>query len=239
MEQPKLLLHTYFRSSCSARVRTAAHYKGIPLEYSYIHLLSSQQLSEEYKLRNPSASVPTLSFTTSSGQSVTIRQSIPILEFFEEYFPNTPQLLPPPSQPTERVKVRELVNIIASDLQPVTNLRVLRGVKKLSGGREEAPGEWAKEWMIRGLEAYDKVAEGYAGKYSVGDEVSMADVVLAPAVEGALRYGVDLEGMKTVKRVYENVRGLEAFRKGDWRHQGDTPAEFRVQGEQECSTGRL
>ena len=137
------------------------------------------------------------------------------------------------------MKVRELVNIIASDLQPVTNLRVLRGVKKLSGGREDAPGEWAKEWMTRGLEAYDKVAEGYAGKYSVGDEVSMADVVLAPAVEGALRYGVDLEGMKTVKRVYENVRGLEAFRKGDWRHQGDTPVEFRVQDEQECSTGRL
>lgn len=84
------------------------------------------------------------------------------------------------------------------------------------------------KWMGRGLEAFDKVAEGYAGKYSVGDEVSMADVVLAPAVEGALRYGVDLDGFKTVKRVYENVRGLEAFKKGDWRHQPDTPEEFKV-----------
>jgi maleylacetoacetate isomerase len=239
MEQPKLLLHTYFRSTCSARVRTAAHYKGIPLEYNFIHLLSNQQLSEDYKICNPSASVPTLSFTTYSGHSVTIRQSIPILEFFEEYFPDTPRLLPPPSQSIERAKVRELVNIIACDLQPVTNLRVLRGVKKVSGGKEEAPGEWAKDWIIRGLKAYDRVAEGYAGKYSVGDEVSMADVVLAPAVEGALRYGVDLEDMKTVKRVYESVKELEAFRKGDWRHQEDTPAEFRIQDEQEHCTGRL
>jgi len=220
----KFLLHSYFRSSCSARVRTAAHYKGIPLEYSYIHLLSNQQSAPEYTSRNPSASVPTLSLTTASGEEIVIRQSIPILEFFEEYFPDTPKLLP--ESPVQRAKVRELVNIIADDLQPVTNLRILKAVKKLGG--DNAPSEWAKTWMSRGLEAYNKVAEGYAGTYSVGDEVSMADVVLAPAVEGALRYGVELEGMRTVKRVYENMRGLEAFRKGDWRHQPDTPEEFRV-----------
>jgi maleylacetoacetate isomerase len=224
MEKQTLHLHTYFRSSCSARVRTAAHYKNIPLTYSYIHLLKSDQTTPEYTLTNPSASVPTLTLTSSGSPSIVIRQSIPILEFLEEYFPNTPRLLP--ENPVERARVRELVNIIASDLQPVTNLRILKAVKKLGG--DQAPTEWAKKWMGRGLEAFDKVAEGYAGKYSVGDEVSMADVVLAPAVEGALRYGVDLEGLKTVKRVYENVRGLDAFKKGDWRHQPDTPEEFKV-----------
>jgi maleylacetoacetate isomerase len=224
MEKQTLHLHTYFRSSCSARVRTAAHYKNIPLTYSYIHLLQSDQTSPEYTLTNPSASVPNLTVTSSGSPSIVIRQSIPILEFLEEYFPNTPRLLP--ENPVERARVRELMNIIACDLQPVTNLRILKAVKKLGG--EQAPAEWAKKWMGRGLEAYDKVAEGYAGKYSVGDEVSMADVVLAPAVEGALRYGVDLDGLKTVKRVYENVRGLDAFQKGDWRHQPDTPEEFRV-----------
>ena len=224
MEKQTLHLHTYFRSSCSARVRTAAHYKNIPLTYSYIHLLKSDQTSPEYTLTNPSASVPTLTVTSSGSAPIVLRQSIPILEFLEEYFPNTPRLLP--ENPVERARVRELVNIIASDLQPVTNLRILKAVKKLDG--EQAPTEWAKNWMGRGLEAFDKVAEGYAGKYSVGDEVSMADVVLAPAVEGALRYGVDLDGLKTVKRVFENVRGLEAFKKGDWRHQPDTPEEFKV-----------
>jgi len=82
--------------------------------------------------------------------------------------------------------------------------------------------------MGLGLAAYDKVAEGYAGKYSVGDEVTMADVVLAPAVEAALRYGIELESLPTIKRIYESVKGLEAFRKGDWKHQEDTPEEFRV-----------
>ncbi|KAN0096535.1 maleylacetoacetate isomerase maia [Hyaloscypha variabilis] len=226
-----LHLHTYFRSSCSARVRTAAHYKNIPLTYTPIHLLSNAQSSPSYLLTNPSASVPTLTVTTPDHAPIIIRQSIPILEFLEEYFPDTPRLLP--ASAVERARVRELVAIIASDLQPVTNLRVLRAVKKVSGGKEEAPAEWAREWMVRGLKAYDKVAEGYAGRYSVGDEVSMADVCLAPAVEGALRYGVDLEGegLGTVKRVYENVRGLEAFKRGDWRHQEDTPEEFRVKDE--------
>lgn len=81
--------------------------------------------------------------------------------------------------------------------------------------------------MGKGLEAYDKVAEGYAGRYSVGDEVTLADVCLAPAVEGALRYGVDVERLGTVWRVYNEIRGLEAFKKGDWRHQDDTPEELR------------
>ncbi len=227
MDQQTIHLHTYFRSSCSARVRTAAHYKGLPLTYTSIPLLSNTQTSPSYLLTNPCASVPTLTVSIPNKTPIIIRQSIPILEFFEEYFPSTPRLLP--SDPVERAKVRELVAIIASDLQPVTNLRVLRAVKKVSGGKEEVPGEWAKEWMGRGLLAYERVAEGYAGRYSVGDELSMADVCLAPAVEGALRYGVDLEeqGLRTVKSVYENVRGLEAFKKGDWKHQEDTPEEFR------------
>jgi len=226
MAQQKLLLHSYFRSSCSARVRTAAHLKGIPLEYSYIHLLSNEQSAPTYTVHNPSASVPTLSLTTTTGEQVVIRQSIAILEFFEEYFPDTPRLLPPQSDPINRAKVRELVNIIANDVQPVTNLRILKRVKKLGG--ETAPGEWAKDLMATGLGAYDKVAEKYAGVYSVGDEVTLADVVLAPAVEAASRYGIDLEGFPTVKRVYEKIRGLEAFTKGDWRHQDDTPEELKA-----------
>ena len=88
---------------------------------------------------------------------------------------------------------------------------------------------WSKDLIEEGLGAYDAVAEKNTGKYSVGDEVTMADVCLAPAVEGALRFGVDVKGLGsgTVWRVFENLRGLEAFRRGDWRHQEDTPGEFR------------
>jgi len=226
-QQPHLLLHTYFRSTCSARVRTAAHLKNIPLEYSYIHLLKDDQSSSSYTATNPSASVPTLTVTPVLGEKIVIRQSVAILEFLEEYFPDKRKLLPDGKDPVTRAKVRELVNIIATDIQPPTNLRILKRVKKVSGGSETAPGEWAKELISKGLEAYDNVAEQYAGKYSVGDEITLADVCLAPAIEGALRNKVDIGQFPTVEKIYNNIRMLEAFKKGDWKHQGDTPEEFR------------
>jgi maleylacetoacetate isomerase len=224
MSSPSALrLHTYFRSSCSARVRTAANLKGIPLEYTYIHLLKNEQCSPAYTLSNPSASVPTLSLTDKDGHEIVIRQSVAILEFLEEYFPDKPALLPPQSDYIGRARVRELVNIITADVQPPTNLRILKKVKKLGGDTNA----WAKDLIMDGLRAYDKVAEKYAGNYSVGDEVTMADVVLAPACEGALRYEIDLEEFPTVSRVYKRISVLDAFRKGDWRNQEDTPEEFR------------
>jgi maleylacetoacetate isomerase len=228
---PTLHLYTYFRSSCTARIRTACQLKGLGnhLTYTYINLLQDAQSTPAYKSTNPSASVPTLTVTFPSRpeNKIIIRQSIAILEFLDEYFPDTVPLLPPKDDVAGRAHVRELISIIASDTQPVTNLRILRRVEKLGGDK----GAWAKDLMEEGLKAYDAVAEKYAGKYSVGDEVTMADVCLAPAVEGALRYGVNVEGLGTgtVWRIYEAVRGLEAFRKGDWRHQADTPGEFRVE----------
>jgi maleylacetoacetate isomerase len=220
-----LHLHTYFRSSCSARVRIAAHLKNIPLEYTYVNLLKNEQCSPSYTVSNPSASVPTLSLTDKDGHEIIIRQSVSILEFFEEYFPDKQPLLPPPSDYIGRARVRELVNIIANDVQPPTNLRILKRVKALGGDMKT----WAKDLMMEGLRAYDKVAEKYAGKYSVGDEITLADVVLAPACEGALRFEVDLEQFPTVSRIYKRISVLDAFKKGDWKHQEDTPEEFRSQ----------
>jgi len=226
MQHQRLLLYSYFRSSCSARIRIAAHLKNIPLEYRYIHLLSGDQLSESYTAFNPSASVPTLIFTAPSGDEILIRQSVAILEFLEEYFPSSLPLLPPKTDVIGRARVRELVNIISCDVQPPTNLRILKKVKKLGG--EDTSAEWAKELIGKGLEAYDKVTEKYAGTYSVGNTVSLADVVLAPAVEGALRYGVDIEKLPTVNRIYQKIKVMDAFQKGDWKHQEDTPPEFKA-----------
>jgi maleylacetoacetate isomerase len=226
--RPHLLLHSYFRSSCSARVRTAAHLKNIPLEYEYIHLLKNDQSSVNYLLTNPSASVPTLTVTSPSGGQIVIRQSVAILEFFEEYFPDTRKLLPDTTDIVARARVRELVNIVATDIQPPTNLRILNKVKTLSKSSDAAT-EWAKDLMFAGLAAYDQVAEKYSGRYSVGDEITLADICLAPAVEGALRYKVDIGKLSTVQKIYNNIRGIEEFKRGDWKHQEDTPEEFKEQ----------
>ncbi|KAH8808857.1 glutathione S-transferase [Xylogone sp. PMI_703] len=225
MSSPERLhLHSYFRSSCSARVRTAAHLKGIPLTYSYIHLVKNEQSAPEYTAINPCGSVPTLTFIDKNGNETKIRQSIAILEYFEEYYPDKTPLLPPSTDLIGRARVRELVDIVACDIQPVTNLRIIQRVRGLNGD----VGVWQKELMNAGLHAYEKLCETYAGKYSVGDNITMADVCLAPAVEGAVRFGVDMSAFPIVSRIYDVIKVNEAFVKGDWRHQEDTPEEFRV-----------
>lgn len=223
------ILHSYFRSSCSARVRIACNLKGINLSYKYVNLLDGQHLSSDYKETNPSATVPTLTIPSShplneSSSPIIIHQSIAILEFLEEFpgFANTPKLLPANS--VDRAKVRELVNIICCDVQPPSNLNILKRIDSMNGDRTL----WAKEVMSRGLAAYEELLKTYAGKYSFSDEVTMADVCLAPAVEGALRWGVELESFPHINKIYNAIRGLDAFVKGDWKHQEDTPQQFRA-----------
>jgi maleylacetoacetate isomerase len=223
------VLYSYFRSSCSARVRIACNLKGINLRYKYVNLLKGEQLASEYTDTNPCATVPTLTIPASNAlnetkSDIVICQSLAILEFLEEIpgYADKRKLLP--HSAVERYKVRELVGIICCDVQPPSNMHILKRVDALAADRKV----WAKEVMHRGLAAYEGLLKSYAGKYSFGDEVTMADVCLAPAVEGALRWGVDMEEFPTITRVYDEIRGLDAFVKGDWRHQEDTPEEFRA-----------
>lgn len=229
MSQYKYTLYTYFRSSCSARIRIAAHIKGITLEYKYIHLVKGEQLGSDYTALNPSGSVPTLIVTdTKTGEVVAkIRQSIAILEYFEEARPELPKLLPGVDDPVRRARVRELVDVVACDIQPVTNLRVLNYIKPHN---IEAQA-WQSHFMTIGFRAYEGLVKEYAGKYSVGDELTLADCALAPAVDGALRFGVDVKGeFPQTWRVWENLKQIEAFKQGRWDNQEDTPEELRGKG---------
>jgi len=135
--RPDFLLHTYYRSSCSARLRIALNLKAIPAEYAYVHLFKGEQQSPEHRRLNPSASVPVLTHLV--HPSFPITQSIAALEYLEEIFPDQTPLLPPMSQPFERAKVRTLVNIISNDVQPVTNRRIVQAVGALGGD----PQQWS------------------------------------------------------------------------------------------------
>lgn len=219
------MLYTYFRSSCSCRVRTACNIKGIPLKFKYVNLVQGAQ-RDSYFLENinPSGLVPALVIINGAGDPVaTITQSVAILEWLEEAYPSTTPLLPPASEPLRRARVRELVNIVAADVQPPTNLRVLKRANALG----VSSGEWCQEFMAYGLSAYEKLLAETAGQYSVGDELTLADVVLAPAVENALRWGLKLDGLPRLKKIYENIKGLPEFEKADWKHQEDTPGSLR------------
>ena len=219
----KYKLYTYFRSSCSARVRIAAKLKGIDLEYKFVHLPTGIQHSEDYTEINPSHSVPTLVVGSGDQNQTFIKQSVAILEFLEEAHPDTTRLLPPIGDPLSRAQVRDLVGIIAADVQPVTNLRILQRLKSMSVDGTE----WSKHFISEGLRAFENVIKNSAGRYSVGDSVTLADVCLSPAVDGAFRVGVDVGQFPTVKRIYDEVQKLEEFQCGSWRSQPDTPEEFR------------
>lgn len=214
-------LYTYYRSSCSARLRIALNLKGITPAKTFVNLIGNAQNDPDYTSVNPSHSVPTLVITKPSGQTTKITQSISALEYLEEAYPQLAPLLP--KDVDARATARTLAQIIASDVQPVTNLRILVKIGELGGDRPA----YAKEMMTAGLKAYEAIAKESAGKYSVGDEVSLADVCLVPAVWGAERFGVDFSELPTLKAVYDRLSALPEVQRAHWNRQEDTPAELR------------
>ncbi|RAL15829.1 maleylacetoacetate isomerase MaiA [Aspergillus homomorphus CBS 101889] len=224
MPETSITLYTYFRSSCSARLRIALNLKSLPYTSIPINLLANEQHTPANLARNPSGTVPTLVLTSSNGaSSIKITQSLAALEYLDEAFPDTPPLLP--RDPATRAIVRTLAAIIACDVQPVTNLKILKRVAELGAQREE----WARGLIEQGLRAYEGVISGSAGVYSVGDAVTMADVCLVPAVWGAERFGVDVHReFPVIAGVVARLEGLEAFTRAHWARQLDTPAELRI-----------
>ncbi|OBT63883.1 maleylacetoacetate isomerase [Pseudogymnoascus sp. 23342-1-I1] len=215
--------YVYYRSSCSGRLRIALNLKSIKPTYKYINLIKKEQRTSEYTLINPSHTVPTLIITPSSGSPpLKLTQSIPALEYLEEAYPSLRPLLP--AAPAARATVRTLTAIIAADVQPITNLSILNRVEAIGGDK----ALWAREIMTQGLLAYEAVARESAGEFSVGDEVSLADVCLVPAVWGAERFGVDFGDMPTVRRVYEKLAAMEEVKRAHWSRQEDTPEELRA-----------
>ena len=220
--KPAFILHTYYRSSCSGRLRIALNLKGIPAEYAYVHLFKGEQQSAKHIELNPSGSVPVLThLTVDGGVLFPITQSVAALEYLEEIYGDQQPLLPSQSRPLERAKVRTLVNIITNDVQPITNRRITNAVADLGAN----PTEWSKSFMTRGLQAYETVASKTAGNFSVGDSVSMADVCLVPAIWAAEKNDVELEKLPTIIRVYKALSDLEAVQKAHWSVQTDTPPD--------------
>ncbi|TWU78480.1 hypothetical protein ED733_008949 [Metarhizium rileyi] len=215
-------LYAYFRSSCSARLRIILNLKDISYDNVPINLLKDEQLSAEHRALNPSASVPLLVSKRSPDAGFKIGQSVAALEYLEEVHPEVPTL-PPVGDAKGRATVRVLCEVIAADTQPVTNLRIMRRVRALGGNAEE----WNKELMGEGLRAYEAVAKDSAGKYSVGDQVTMADACLMPAVWNAQRFGVDLSQFPTVSKVVKNLGDHPAVQKADYFAQPDCPEELR------------
>ncbi|KAF7561854.1 hypothetical protein G7046_g2285 [Stylonectria norvegica] len=219
---PEYTLHSYFRSSCSTRLRIALNIKAIEYDIVPVNLLKNEQLGDAHRALNPSASVPLLICHNAQTEAFRIGQSLAALEYLEEVHP-APPLFPPLSDPQARALSRTLANIICADIQPVTNLRIMRRVRELGGNAEE----WNRQLMGAGLQAYEVIAEGTAGKYSVGDNITLADACLVPAVWNALKFGVDVSAYPVVWRIVKNLEEHPAVQKAHYFNQPDTPDDLR------------
>ncbi|XP_053191081.1 maleylacetoacetate isomerase [Scomber japonicus] len=213
--QTKPVLHGYFRSSCSWRVRIAFALKGIEYDQVPVNLIKDggQQLTESYKALNPMQQVPAVEI-----DGVTISQSLAVIQYIDETRPG-PRLLP--ADPKKRAQVRMISDMIASGIQPLQNLHVIQKI-----GAEKV--EWSQYFINRGFQALEPILKQTAGKYCVGDEISMADLCLVPQVFNAERFKVDVGQYPTIQRLNQTLVEIEAFKESHPSCQPDTPADLRA-----------
>ncbi|MFN0063926.1 MAG: maleylacetoacetate isomerase [Myxococcaceae bacterium] len=208
-------LYSYFRSSSSWRVRIALAWKGLSFEYVPVHLLKDAHRASEYLERNPGGTVPTLALD--DGRH--IGQSMAILEYLEETHP-TPPLLP--KDVFLRAKARQLAEIVNSSTQPYQTLAVLKHVQTVLKGDEKA---WAAHWIAQGLRGFLGEAVKWAGRFSVGDAPSFADVCLLPQLFGARRFGVDVTEFSPLLEIETHCLALPAFAGAVPERQPDAAAQ--------------
>lgn len=211
-------LYGYFFSSASLRVVGALHLKGIPFDYTAIDLKTGEEYADSYTKINPLNSVPAL-----EHNGVTLTQSTAILEYLEEAFPDTQKLLPEDAK--GRARVRALANIIACDIHPIDNLRVLKKLGDFGLSLEEARGEkWYHHWILNGFKAFEiHLSEATTGDFCHGDTPTLADVCLIPQVHNANRFGVPMDNFPNIQRIFANCMALEAFQKASPKNQPDSP----------------
>lgn len=197
-------LYTYFRSSAAFRVRIALNLKALGYEPVVVHLAKGEHRAPEYARVNPQALVPTLVLDDGTRLS----QSLAIIEYLEEKYPPTPLL---PKEPLAKARVRSLSCLIASEIHPLNNLRVLQHLKRSLGQTQEQVDTWYRYWIADGLAKLEAELAGKAGKFSHGDNPTMADCCLVPQIFNAKRYHSDLSPYPATMRVFEQCMSLDAF----------------------------
>lgn len=202
-------LYGYWRSSCSWRVRTALELKEVKYEYIAVDLSRGEQRNE-FKRINPMGQVPTL---VVGDQYFT--QSLPVVEYIDEKFPGLNLF---PTDLNLKTKTRSICEAINSGIQPLHNPSVMGKVP------EKERKEWGYHWVKNGFVAIEKMLKETAGKYSVGEDVTAADIFLIPQVSVAIhRFKVDMSEFPIISRVYAALEKHEAFVAAHPYQQPDTP----------------
>ena len=208
-------LYSFFRSGTSHRLRIALNLKGLATEYVAVDLRTEAHQSAEYKALNPQGLVPTL---VKDGKVMT--QSPAIIEWLEETHP-TPALLP--TSPDDRAHVRALAAMVACDIHPINNRRILEYLRHTLKTDEAAINTWCGHWITHGFDAYEALlaADPKRAGFSFGDRPGLADVYLVPQVESARRFKLDMARWPLITAVDVACMALEAFQKAAPAQQPD------------------
>ena len=210
-----LVLYTYFRSSAAFRTRIALNLKGLSAEQVFVHLRKNEQGAGSYLKVNPQGLVPAL-----THKGVTITQSLAIIEYLDEVWPEPP-LLPP--TPAERAHVREIAYAIACDIHPVNNLRIRNYLEQKLHRSEDEILAWQVHWMQEGFAALETmlVRSGRRGKFVYGDQPTLADICLIPQMANARGAKMDLSPYPSLLAIEKAAYELRAFSDALPRNQPD------------------
>lgn len=200
-----MLLYTFFRSSAAFRVRIALNLKGLPYESSIVSLPKGAHRQDAFGAINPQQLVPAL---VEDGHLLT--QSLSIMEYLEEKHPEPPLL---PRDLLARARVRSLSLLIACEIHPLNNLRVLQHLKRGLGQSEDGINAWYRHWIAEGLAKFeaDLTRTAGTGTYCQGETPGMADCCLVPQIFNAQRYDCDLTPYPVTMRVFDACMKLDAF----------------------------
>ncbi|PCI47489.1 MAG: maleylacetoacetate isomerase [Alphaproteobacteria bacterium] len=197
-------LYGYFRSSTAYRVRIALNMKGLDCTHIPLSILAGEHKAQEYLRKNPQGFVPYM-----TDGDVAMGQSMAMLEYLEESYPE-PALLP--KDAAGRARVRQLSGIIACDIHPLDNLRVLKYITGVLGASDAQKTEWYHHWIREGFKAFETLLkDGKSGDFCHGNEVTFADLCLVPQVYNAARFNCPLDDFPTILRIADNCNRLEAF----------------------------
>jgi maleylpyruvate isomerase len=210
-------LYTFFRSGTSHRVRIALKLKGLHADQVPINLARDEQLDAPYARINPQKLVPALEV----NNKIFI-QSPSIIEWLEEMYPEPPLL---PVDSDGRARVRALASIIACDIHPINNRRILQYLRQQFGANEDAINHWCHQWIGDGFAAYEALLEDkkQRGSFSYGDTPTLADVYLVPQVESARRFKVDMTRFPLIAAIEKACMELSAFAESAPMAQADAP----------------